>query len=352
MTTEALAAANTVESAPVESALPGGTSVEDALSDIATSMGVDDEQDSAQAGDTTEKAGEPDTGDADTTGAGQAGEAEGKGGDSNKAPDPNDRAPDTWRKEAAAEWATVPPTVKAEIAKRENDIRQYVEGIKPHIEVARGLEQVMAPLAPAFEKAGVNPWTVMPQVMQAYAIMQWGSADQKVQMFRAMAGDMGLDVQKLMENAPDPINPTVQALKQEILELKQGVRGVTSGWQQQQQAKLTAEVEAFANDQTHPHFYDVADEISRLLKSGVSKTLQDAYERAVWTNPVTRSKAISEQAKTANAEAAKKAAEKTAKAKAASAVNVSARNAGGRAAKGEETIDETLANTLAAIKAR
>ena len=55
-------------------------------------------------------------------------------------------------------------------------------------------------------------------------------------------------------------------------------------------AKTEAEVNNFANDGNHPYFDELADEIAIQIKAG--KGLQDAYDTALFANPVTRAKEI------------------------------------------------------------
>ena len=106
---------------------------------------------------------------------------------------------------------------------------------------------------------------------------------------------------------------------------------------------------AFA--QTHPSFWDVADDMTALINAGATKSLQEAYEIAELRNPVTRARRLdAEREETAKAQAAKDA-EKTGKAKAASATNVRSRG-NARAAAPEESLDDTIRNGLAAIRAR
>ena len=52
----------------------------------------------------------------------------------------------------------------------------------------------------------------------------------------------------------------------------------------------------------HPYYQEIERDIATLLKAGYSQSLQDAYERAVFANPVTRAKEV---ARLQTAEAAK-----------------------------------------------
>ena len=53
---------------------------------------------------------------------------------------------------------------------------------------------------------------------------------------------------------------------------------------------MNNEINIFAADPAHPYFDDVANDITALLRGGGAKDLADAYDKAVWANPVTRAK--------------------------------------------------------------
>jgi S1-C subfamily serine protease len=63
----------------------------------------------------------------------------------------------------------------------------------------------------------------------------------------------------------------------------------------EEKAAITKEVNAFATDPAHPFFDEVSDDIIAILKTGAS--LAEAYEKAVWANPVTRQKEIARRQK-------------------------------------------------------
>ena len=66
--------------------------------------------------------------------------------------------------------------------------------------------------------------------------------------------------------------------------------GTVCKGQADENAKVSKIVDDFAKDPAHPYFDELADEIALQIKAG--KTLQDAYETAVYANPVTRAKEL------------------------------------------------------------
>jgi hypothetical protein len=77
-----------------------------------------------------------------------------------------------------------------------------------------------------------------------------------------------------------------------------------------EQAKIENEISTFfADTKAHPYAENVADQMATLLKTGVTKDLQEAYDAACWNNPEIRGLLINQQftAKTADQAAKAKA---------------------------------------------
>jgi len=107
-----------------------------------------------------------------------------------------------------------------------------------------------------------------------------------------------------------------QLLEQQIQRNQQSV-------QQQHEQALNSEIAQFAAEPNHEHFETVKLHMASLLQGGQAKTLQDAYEQAIYANPTTRSTVLQQQVTAAQEEAKRKAQA----AKTASGVNVKSRAA-------------------------
>jgi hypothetical protein len=71
------------------------------------------------------------------------------------------------------------------------------------------------------------------------------------------------------------------------------VREITLRTQEEQ--RMASEVGTFFQDPQYPFAENVRSAMSVLIKAGEADTLQEAYERAVWANPETRSLLIKQQ---------------------------------------------------------
>lgn len=265
-------------------------------------------------------------------------------------------APKTWSKEALADWATLPPRAQQEILKREEDFMRGISMYKGDAEVGQKYSKVVEPYAPILAAEGIDPVQMFQSFAANHYLLSKGTEAQKLELAANMIQGYGIDFGKLIshigEASINPVDPEVAALRAELAEVKNSVQSR----QQQEQAvvvqQLEKEVEAFAADPANLFFNDVVDDIAMLFKTGQAANLKEAYEKAVYLNPVTRQKEI-ERLTAANsnplsaAEQARQA--KIAKASATDlSLDPKARN--GTVPVG--SIDDTLAETMARISGR
>jgi hypothetical protein len=268
-------------------------------------------------------------------------------------------APKTWRPEAAATWATLPPTVQEEIVKREADMFKGIEGYKANATIGQTFAQIAAPYQQLFQRDNTDPAQLTHSLFQAHAQLSLGTPEQKLAKINEIASLYGIQMQSTDPDAAPYVDPQVKALQDQIAGLKSQISGQTQ-WQQQQQQRenerirteLTAEVDKFAADPANVYFNELGDDIAHLLSTKAAKDLKEAYELAIYRNPVTRQKEIDRKA-SETAEALRKSeAEKADKARQAMGANVKSRakQASGTAALG--SMDDTLRAALAEMQAR
>lgn len=141
-------------------------------------------------------------------------------------------------------------------------------------------------------------------------------------------------------------------MQKQLADLQSRLNGREQQEAEQVRSKLQAEIDAFASDPAHQYFDEVANDIAGLLRSGAAKDLKDAYDKAIWANPITRAKEQARLTAEAEAKAKAEAAERAKQARKATGANVksSAKAASGTAPLG--SIDDTLNAALATIKSR
>jgi len=264
-----------------------------------------------------------------------------------------DTLPRTWKPELADKWAGIDPDVRAEIARREEAMFQGLEGYKQHARVGNDFQRVIAPYQEKYQRYGVDPMQDVAGLLQARDTLSFGTPEQKVEVIRNIIKDFGIQLPEASGGAEPPyVDPQVQSLQKELQDVKSTLSRADAERAAAYQAEARRQVEAFAGDPANIYFNDVADDIAQLMRSGVCKDLKEAYDKAVWANPVTRAKELQRQTEAAAAKTKEQEAAHAAAARKATGANVrtSAKSAGGTAPAG--SIDDTLAETLAAIRGR
>lgn len=265
--------------------------------------------------------------------------------------------PNQWRPTAAAHWQALPQEVREEIAKREQDMFNGIEGYKKDAGLGKAFLDIVKPYEGFLQQTGEDVGKLTSELMGVHFTLSVGTQEQKLDLLKSIASHFKVDLGGLVPADPDSApyeDPQVKALRDEINALKSHQANADRQQQLQAQraadakrAELAAEIDAFAADPKNPDFELLAPEIVNLLKTGL--TLREAYDKAVWLNPVTREKAVASAA-TERAEAERKAkAEAAAKAASLAKANVkpSAKNASAAAAS--ESMDDTLKGAYAKI---
>lgn len=268
------------------------------------------------------------------------------------ATDPLATPPRTWRPEAAADWAKLTPTARAEILKREEDMFKGLEGYKADAAFAKDVKGALAQYLPLLQQHNINPVAQIRGLMDAHYTLAFGAPEQKADLFAKLAQDYGINLAELAVHQPPYRDPEVERLTKEV----QGLKSTLTAEQERQAAehrsKVQREVDAFAADPKNVHFAAVANDIAQMLQSGVASTLQEAYDKAVWANPVTRQAEIARQQAEATKKAQAEAAAKAEAARKATAANVRTSAKSGSAATPLGSIDDTLNETYRSIMSR
>ena len=262
--------------------------------------------------------------------------------------DPN-APPLTWRKEAAALWATLPPEIRAEVQKREQDMFTGLEGYKQDASWGKAVKGMLSPYEQVMREHNIDPMQQLGNLMNAHHTLATGTPQIRADMLSKLLADYKIDpaLVRLPGPAGEPPyeDPTVKALRDDVQALKLQRDGEV-------RAQLNSSIETFFKDPARPYANELALDIAKLIEKGVAPDLASAYDQAIWLNPAVRAKELQRQ--TAATEAARKseAATKAEEARKASAANVKARAKSGSTAAPLGTMDDTMEAALAAIRGR
>jgi hypothetical protein len=215
---------------------------------------------------------------------------------------PERRAPSSWKPDAQAAFLKAdrgepltPQEIKiltAEAEKRENDYHKGIEGFKTHAQKARQFEQAVAPYQQTLQQLGMDAPTAINKLLEADHKLRYSDPIAKAQYFQNLAQQYGIDLGQV-QNIPQQ-DPQTQYLMQQLNELRQTQQMWQNSIQEQERSKANHELEQFASsDKTH--FEAVRGDMADLLEYGKAKSLEQAYEMAIWMRPDTRQTLLEQQ---------------------------------------------------------
>jgi len=265
-------------------------------------------------------------------------------------------APKTWTKEALEKWATIDPRVQQEILKREDDFMRGIQGYKQAADLGVRYSKVAEPYMAQLAAHNIDPVQLFQSFAANHYLLSFGQENQKLEIAANLVKNYGIDLNKLTSFIGDqiisPPDPEIAALRKEIADLKQGQAQFQTRSTEAARASLREQIDAFADDPAHPYFNEVAEHIGKLIETGSAQSLEEAYNTAVYANPVTRQKELDRLMKEKTDAAAAEEQKRLDKIAASTAdhVKVNPNNRNGTEPVG--TMDETLATKLKEIRSR
>tara|TARA_R110000868_G_scaffold220418_4_gene471635 strand:- start:3724 stop:4704 length:981 start_codon:yes stop_codon:yes gene_type:complete len=196
--------------------------------------------------------------------------------------------PKSWSKDKQELWAKLPSDAQEYYGVREKQFLDGLEQYKGDASFARELRDIITPYKALLASQGVDERQAVGYLLNTHYKLSQGSVDERRAAYEKIGRDLGLVQQSAQE--VQSVDPALKKLQDEL----NGVKRDLTQRQQMEQRSLLAEadreIETFASDAANVHFNDVGQDMIPLLKSGAS--LKDAYEKAVWANPITRQKEL------------------------------------------------------------
>lgn len=217
--------------------------------------------------------------------------------------------PPTWSAEAKALWGQIPEGVRAEVMKREKDALKGIGQYKRGHEQYERFMQLAHPYMPLISAEGATLEAAFKNYLDTAATLRLGTLEQKHALILNLARQFGVPLAQ-PQGAPAPEgasqqhaeDPRVAALQARIEQMEaERNRQIYAERQRQYEAEqqtstaIDADIEAFVEDPAHPHFGAVREDMAAFIGAGRAKTLQEAYDMAVFANPSTRSLVLAEQ---------------------------------------------------------
>ena len=189
-------------------------------------------------------------------------------------------APERFSADAKQAWADAPEPVRAEITRAvkemEAGIGQYRDAFEPY----KALDAELKQNGQRFE-----------DVLNNYRGIENMLAQDPMRGLDTICRNMGTSLQQVaeavMQQEPNQQgaqqDTLINDLRGQIAQLQQQITGVGQTVEQQNEAAMQAEINAFAADK--PRFGELRETMGRLMESGMANDLQSAYDMADRLNP-------------------------------------------------------------------
>ena len=197
--------------------------------------------------------------------------------------------PPGWSKESKAIFETLPPSVKADVLKREQEVskgfKDYSDKTKRYDEI----EQVLSPRRATYQQLGVQS-----DAQAINTLMQWEEfvRTNPVQAIRQLAQSRNIDLSQLVPR--QSTEPTSDAgfdvtsalrpvLDQYIQPIAQELNTLKAERQREVSQRVESDIQQFSKDK--PHFERVRVLMGKMIASGAAPNLDTAYQMATRADP-------------------------------------------------------------------
>jgi hypothetical protein len=208
---------------------------------------------------------------------------------------PKPTRPTTWKKEYLPIWdkltsgQQLTPEESLKLAEysnqRESEYKKGVSTYKQEADNAKSLVEAISPFIPELQKQNIHPAAWINNLGRAHMILTTAPYAQKVDLFHRLAKDYGIQLGESVVPTQQYQDPQSYALNQQLAALQNEVQQVRGWKEQQEQARLEAEIERVrSNAEKFPHFEVVREDMAQLLERGLAQDLETAYAKAVRMN--------------------------------------------------------------------
>ena len=193
------------------------------------------------------------------------------------------RPPTSWKKEYHEAWQSADPRFQQYAWQREEEMRRGIEPLKSKAAFADEINQVLDPYLPTIQQLGINPSKAIEGLLRADHTLRTSPPEVRRAYMMQLANAYGVDIgngQGMPKGqTQQSVDPNYYMLQNEL----QNIRGEVTSWKQQQERaideSILSEINVFADKAEH--FEEVRPAMIQLLQSGVSETLEDAYNKAI-----------------------------------------------------------------------
>ena len=255
-------------------------------------------------------------------------------------------APQSWKKEMHEFWNGLDPSVQAYVEQREQQMHDGLEKDRGDATLGRTMRDVMTPYSEMLKAQGIDEPVMVRNLMNAHYRLSTADEAGKRDLINQIAQSYNIS----LDGEAPKVDPALKAIQDKVNSLESHLTAAQQATLQEARDRVEQDVEVFASDPTHEFFDEVSEQIVPLINAGYS--LEDAYQNAIWLNPVTRQKEMDRNAKDAAEKAEKTAKQEAEKARKAKSANVRGRDTGKASTEPKGTMEDTLLETYNEIQNR
>ena len=231
-----------------------------------------------------------------------------------------EKAPASWRPEVREHWGQLPESVRAEVARRENEVQRTLQETAQARQYAESISRAFQPYEAYIKAEGANPLQVIDNLMGTAVRLRTSTGPELANLMAGMVqqfgtGRFGQQFIEMLDSAlagsAPRVDPAQMQIQQTIQQQLAPVQQFMSQFQQAQAAQQAQvaqqaanEVETFISQVEFGN--DVRNEMADLMevasRRGQQLSMQDAYRQACLMNPQVRA-ALQARQKTQQAQA-------------------------------------------------
>ncbi len=193
--------------------------------------------------------------------------------------------PTSWKKDYESHWTGLAPELQTYIQQREKEYQGGVSTYRAEAENAKQLNEAIAPFVPTMQKHGIEPPTMIRNLLSAHERLALGSPQDKVQMGVKLIQDYGIDPQALFQvlSGQQPVyqQQQPQSQYQQPQQQPQDIERVVE--QALLKKEISNEYQRFITEapEKYPHYEEVKDTMAGLLQAELAQDYASAYEAAL-----------------------------------------------------------------------
>ena len=259
------------------------------------------------------------------------------------------RAPTSWSAKVREKWGELPEDVRSEVLRREESHANGVRKLQEEFQPIRQFTEQLGGVIQEASQLGVQPVQYIHNLAAAERSLRTGAPEQRMEALFALADQYSLPLRQYMNlpagqqaeqqpTIPPQIQQELEASRQFRQQFEQQTRA-------QQEQTVQRQVQEFAAK--NEFFEDVRDIMADLMDANPNRTLEQAYEQAIWAHPEVRQVMLQRQQQQAAQEQGKQ------RRAAAAGASLSSSDPGVAVADGMgDTIEEVIRNAFKASSGR